>query len=311
MSESLYKSNYDEGYADEATDQIDTPMTPREETEAYLSEYENRFVARFTEEEIITVIQGTRAEYRLLLKENKKRYTLELRKMQQDLEQVLIEENLISQGDVVNKQEMLARVRDSPETEEVENKSKLVLESKYESLHNKMSELNTTLEILRSFKDMTDEGYMEINQQLEDFDHKVARLSQKKNSMIEDFIETDIASKKNIRKCRETKEILSGAVDRVERILTQIERKERKGVDEQIKYTEYLIQVEKEMDQKNNQYEEIAKTCKQEQLVLNAQVKRKKMELQELDNKIAKAQHENNELKDISDELMAEMNTTY
>ena len=61
------------------------------------------------------------------------------------------------------------------------------------------------------------------------------------------------------------------------------------------------------MEQKNKRYDEINKTNKQEYAVTNAQLKRKNMELQELDNKIARADQENKELKSIADELMMRM----
>ena len=44
---------------------------------------------------------------------------------------------------------------------------------------------------------------------------------------------------------------------------------------------------------------------------MNAHVKRKKLELQDLDTTMLKAQQEHMELKGIADELMAEMNRTY
>ena len=89
MSDSFYHTNCDEGYVEEGKTILQ--QTPLEEKQMYLSEYDDRFVprlvlldygyvvvtecvCRFTEEEIVTVIRGTRAEFRLQLKENKKGY---------------------------------------------------------------------------------------------------------------------------------------------------------------------------------------------------------------------------------------------
>ena len=62
-----------------------------------------------------------------------------------------------------------------------------------------------------------------------------------------------------------------------------------------------------EMQQKNKQYEDLTKNCKQEILITNTQLKRKKMELQEWDSQISKEDKRNMELKKIGDELMAAM----
>ena len=74
-----------------------------------------------------------------------------------------------------------------------------------------------------------------------------------------------------------------------------------------MKYSEYLHMVQDEMEQKNKKYEEIAKTCKQEILIMNTQLKRKRMELQDLYSQSLKADQENRELRKIGDELMAAM----
>ena len=125
MSDSFYHTNYDEGYVEEGKTILQ--QTPLEEKQMYLSEYDDRFVprlvlldygyvvvtecvCRFTEEEIVTVIRGTRAEFRLQLKENKKGYVGAVRNMEQDLEQVLEEERMLAERDVAEKQGILDMV---------------------------------------------------------------------------------------------------------------------------------------------------------------------------------------------------------
>ena len=58
----------------------------------------------------MTVIRGTRAEFRLQLKENKKGYGMEVRRMQEDLEQVLGEERMLAERDIMEKQSILDMV---------------------------------------------------------------------------------------------------------------------------------------------------------------------------------------------------------
>ena len=74
-----------------------------------------------------------------------------------------------------------------------------------------------------------------------------------------------------------------------------------------MKFSEYLNLVRDEMQRENKQYEEITKSCKQEMIIMNTQLKRRIIELQDLDSQIAKADQKNKDLTKIGDELIAAM----
>ena len=57
-----------------------------------------------------TVIRGTRAEYRILLKESKKKYSMDLQRMQQNLQQTLEEEKMIADNNIAERESVLAMV---------------------------------------------------------------------------------------------------------------------------------------------------------------------------------------------------------
>eukprot|EP00800_Vazella_pourtalesii_P014945 TRINITY_DN391_c1_g1_i1.p1 TRINITY_DN391_c1_g1~~TRINITY_DN391_c1_g1_i1.p1 ORF type:complete len:168 (+),score=55.22 TRINITY_DN391_c1_g1_i1:55-558(+) len=158
MSDSFYHTNCDEGYVEEGKTILQ--QTPLEEKQMYLSEYDDRFVPRFTEEEIVTVIRGTRAEFRLQLKENKKGYVGAVRNMEQDLEQVLEEERMLAERDVAEKQGILDMTREMPPQEEMNDTD----DSTYETLQEQYLELKSVLEYLRSYKDVTEECLMDISE---------------------------------------------------------------------------------------------------------------------------------------------------
>ena len=59
----------------------------------------------------------------------------------------------------------------------------------------------------------------------------MSNLERRKNSVIDDFMETDSSCKKWVRKCREMAEVVARSVDRIDSIRRQMEKKERNAMD--------------------------------------------------------------------------------
>ena len=54
-------------------------------------------------------------------------------------------------------------------------------------------------------------------------------MRNKRLGVIEDFVETDQAYKKTVKKCREAKGMLINSVEQVDKLCNQTERKQKKG----------------------------------------------------------------------------------
>ena len=66
-----------------------------------------------------------------------------------------------------------------------------------------------------------------LEQQFEELDNKVSKLSNLRGQSFDDFNDTNMAFRKNVRKCRELKDTLSASIEKVERNFKQINIKQR------------------------------------------------------------------------------------